>query len=322
MVNEKETAPQKLILENYQSPGDIVMLTAAVRDLHLLYPGRYLTDVRTSSPGLWEQNPFITPLDESDPDVRCIPMNYPLIHQSNTLPYHFIHGFIQYLNFQLGTAIYPTAFKGDIHLSEQEMSWISQVQEITGNDKPFWIIVSGGKYDFTCKWWDASRCQQVVDHFLGKIQFVQVGELVHNHPPLNNVIDLRGKTDMRQLVRLVYHSAGIVCPVTLLMHLAAAVPMNNGSPRLRPCVVIAGGREPVQWEAYPGHQFLHTIGALPCCATGGCWRSRVLPLGDGDEKDAPDQLCMHPVGFLPKCMDMISVEEVVQKIHLYLDNSH
>ena len=36
-----------VILTNYQSPGDIVMLTAAVRDLHSKYPGDFLTDVRT-----------------------------------------------------------------------------------------------------------------------------------------------------------------------------------------------------------------------------------------------------------------------------------
>ena len=29
---------RKLVLRNFQSPGDIVMLTAAVRDLHRAYP--------------------------------------------------------------------------------------------------------------------------------------------------------------------------------------------------------------------------------------------------------------------------------------------
>ncbi len=294
------------------------MLTAAVRDLHALYPAQYITDVRTHCPMLWENNPYITAIDDNDPEAQHIQMNYPLIHQSNTLPYHFIHGFIQYLNFELGTAIYPTAFKGDIHLTTEETSWMSQVQEITGNNKPFWIIVAGGKFDFTCKWWDVARYQEVVDYFAGTIQFVQIGEATHNHPLLKNVVDLRGKTDLRQLLRLVYHSAGILTPVSLPMHLAAAVPLNPQLQRLRPCVVIAGGREPVQWEAYPNHQFIHTIGALPCCATGGCWRSRVLPLGDGDEKDNEDQLCLNPVGFLPKCMDIISAQEVIKKIELFL----
>src|SRR5690348_9574070 len=62
---------QKLILRNFQSPGDIVMLTAAVRDLHRCYPGRFLTDVRTSCPDLWTINPYLTPLDEHDPKARC-----------------------------------------------------------------------------------------------------------------------------------------------------------------------------------------------------------------------------------------------------------
>lgn len=30
---------EELILSNFQAPGDAVMLTAAVRDLHRAYPG-------------------------------------------------------------------------------------------------------------------------------------------------------------------------------------------------------------------------------------------------------------------------------------------
>lgn len=37
---------RKLVLKNSQSPGDIVMLTAAVRDLHRSYPGQFVTSVR------------------------------------------------------------------------------------------------------------------------------------------------------------------------------------------------------------------------------------------------------------------------------------
>ena len=61
------------------------------------------------------------------------------------------------------------------------------------------------------KWWDIVRWQQVVDHFRGKILFVQVGDTSHNHRPLRGVLDLRGKTDLRQLVRLVHHADGVLC---------------------------------------------------------------------------------------------------------------
>ncbi len=173
---------KRIILTNYQTPGDIVVLTAAVRDLHRCYPGQFITDVRTSCPQLWENNVFITPLDETEPDVVTIQCEYPLIHQSNTLPYHFLFGFIEHLNARLSLNIKPTAFKGDIHLSGLENSWISQVEEITGEDTPFWIIVSGGKYDFTTKWWDPRRYQDVVDHFRGRIPPAR-GQILSEVPP-------------------------------------------------------------------------------------------------------------------------------------------
>ncbi len=308
---------RKLILKNFQSPGDIVMLTAAVRDLHVCYPNQFLTDVRTPCPQLWEHNPYLTHLDEADPDVELIECHYPLIHRSNRAPYHFIHGFIEFLNERLGLKIRPTVFKGDLHLTDREKSWMSQVQEITKAPVPFWIVVAGGKSDFTIKWWDARRYQEVVDHFRHEILFVQVGEQRHYHPPLEGVIDLRGRTDLRQLVRLVYHSQGVLGPVSLLMHLAAAVPVKNGGPKNRPCVVIAGGREPPHWEAYPHHQFIHTVGALRCCDNGGCWKSRTVPLGDGDAKDLPESLCVDVVNGLPHCMDMISSAEVIRRIEMY-----
>ena len=306
-----------MILKCGLSPGDIVMLTVAIRDLHRWYPGRFVTDVRTLCPDLWEANPFLTSLTEGDPEVEPIDCSYPLINRCNKTPYHCLHGFIEFLNERLHLAIKPTAFKGDIHLSTQEKFWHSQVRELTGEDTPFWIVAAGGKHDVTIKFWQTERYQQVIDHYGGKIQFVQVGETGHYHPKLEGVIDLRGQTSLRELVRLVYHSQGVLCPVTALMHLAAAVETKRGRPPNRPCVVIAGGREPAHWEAYPDHQFIHTNGALSCCAAGGCWKDRTLPLKDGDERDGPRHLCVNVVNNLPRCMDMITSAEVIRRIETY-----
>src|SRR5690606_30661200 len=135
-----------------------------------------------------------------------------------------------------------------------------------------------------------------------------------------NVIDLRGKTDIRQLVRLVHHSQGVLCPVTFLMHLAAAVPVKSGQLAARACVVVAGGREPSHWESYPEHRFLHTQGALSCCDSGGCWKARTVGLGDGDEKDRREDLCVRVAADgLPKCMDMISSQNVITAVQSYFD---
>jgi ADP-heptose:LPS heptosyltransferase len=306
---------EKWILENWLSPGDVVMLTAAVRDLHRTYPGRFLTDVRTACPSLWQHNPHLTPLKPKTRGVRSLVCHYPLIHTSNTAPYHFIHGFIEYLNRELGLQIRPTEFRGDIHLSQQEQQSPGPVEQRLGTPRAYWLIAAGGKYDYTVKWWHRRRWQQVVHHFRDRLLFVQVGEKGHYHPPLEGVLDFRGKTSLRDLIRLMHHADGVLCPVTLHMHLAAAVPLPAGRKRLRHCVVVAGGREPAHWEQYPGHHFLHTIGQLDCCATGGCWKARTVALGDGSPLDKPESLCRHVTRQgMPKCMEMISVRRVCELI--------
>jgi ADP-heptose:LPS heptosyltransferase len=316
-----QAVPRRLILKCSLSPGDIVVMTAAVRDLQRAYPGRFLVDVRTTGPEIWENNPHLTPLRGDDPDVRRIDMHYPLIHHSNQRPYHFIHSYVKYLEEQLGLAIPLTEFKGDVHISDAEKGWISRVEE-TGFRGHFWIVIAGGKYDFTAKWWDPARAQAVVDHFRGRILFVQCGEVDHWHPRLHGVLDLVGQTDLRQFIRLMYHADGVLCPVTFAMHLAAAVETRPGMPLNRPCVVVAGGREPSHWEAYTHHQYIGTNGALLCCDAGGCWRSRCQPVGDGDEKDL--SLCLDPVQISPdlriaRCMNIITEADVIRRIEMYYE---
>jgi len=79
----------------------------------------------------------------------------------------------------------------------------------------------------------------------------------------------------------------------------------------RAAVILSGGREPSHWQFGPNMQFLHTCGMLPCCDNGGCWKSRVTPLGDGDEKDR--SLCVFPTEtqsgqVIAKCMDRQRLE--------------
>ena len=254
--------PERLILRNFQSAGDILMLTATVRDLHRCYPGRFVTDVRSSCSDLWIGNPWLTPLRDDEPGVRVVECQYPIIHKSNQAPWHFLFGFSEHLNDVLGLRIQPTEYRGDVHLTPEEREWFARVQEARGEARPYWLFASGGKWDYTIKWWDAARYQQVVDHFRGRIDFVQVGETHHHHPDVRGATDLRGRTTLRQLVRLMYHAQGAISAVSLLMHLAAAVEVKPGMPKNRPCVVIAGGREPPHFTAYPQHQFIHTVGAL------------------------------------------------------------
>ena len=180
----------------------------------------------------------------------------------------------------------------------------------------------GGKTDMTVKRWNPSKWQDVIDHFSSDVKFIQVGGDGENFldPLLDNVLNLTGRTGLRHLCRLIYQSSGILCHNSLFIHMAAAFE--------KPCIVVAGDREPVSWAAYPEQEFIHTItiGTLPCCDSTGCWNRRVIPLSmpDNEYKNNNAYRCQLPViknNSIPQplCLEMIQPENVIRKIELYLD---
>lgn len=318
---------ERLILKCMLSPGDIMTLTAAIESLHAAYPGEYLTDVRTSTPEIWENNPHISPM----PDAlgRPVEMHYDKtkhgqIGQSNQRAIPFIGGYCEHLAETIGRPIPLATNRPRLYLSNAECGWTNQIaehhssreaREKTGQPAavmPFWLVNAGVKSDFTAKQWPIENYQRVVDETSGRIQWVQIGSKHHDHPRLNGVIDLRGKTDTRQLIRLAHHCAGGLGPVTFLQHLCAAFE--------KPYFCLLGGREPVQWVAYPLQHTFHTMGALDCCRRSACWKSRVVAMADNAKQN--DSLCVMPrVGGLTPvaaCMQSIRPQSVVDAIQRYI----
>lgn len=307
---QTETA-KAIILRNHLSPGDVLVMSAAIHSLHKANPGKFLTAVDTTANALYENNPDVITLERArELNAQTIETHYPAVHQSNDRGITFMQGYCEFFAEVLNVPVPLLTNRPHVYLSTKERSWMDQVQETTGRKQKFWLICAGRKNDFTTKFWGTDSFQRVVDSLRGRVLFVQVGSKEHHHPPLRNVLNLIGKTDQRQLVRLAWHSEGILSGVTFLQHLAAALQ--------KPSVVVMGGREPVQWNSYPKQSLLHTVGLLSCCRNSGCWKSRVVPLNDGTEQDK--SLCENPVigdEAIPKCMAMIKPEEVAERILLY-----
>ena len=292
----KEKKGKRLLLQNDLSPGDVLMLTVAIRDLHKTFPEQFITGLETSCDWLFENNPYITPMKKGEEHVyiRC---EYPSIHRSGWRGTHFCEGFVRFLSRTLKRKIHLSSMLPDLHLSEEEKSWTNQVEEQLGYKGKFWLINAGVKtMDYSLKRYH--RYQEVVDALKGEVQFVQIGatDAQHDHPPLENVLSLVGKTDGRQLVRLMSVAEGCVTGVSFPMHLAAAFQ--------KPCVVVAGGREPIRWEMYPNHAYHATNGMLACCAYDGCWKNK-----------PPD--CENMAGNVPRCMAMIPPEAIAQSVRNY-----
>lgn len=316
-------APRKVIFRNFQSPGDLVMLLYGIASLHESHPGKFLTDVDCPVKDIFHANPLITQIDPAADDVTVVDADYPLINKSNDYPVRFVDAFGVAIGEKLGVAITTTKFQGVLHITPDERAWLSSVHEILNKDVPYWILNAGHKYDYTAKAWSFARYQELVDRF-PNVWFVQVGAKEHEHPTLKgaNLIDMVGRTDVRQMIRLVYNSFGVISGVSFPMHLAYAVPAHPRFKRAsRANITIAGGREPAHWEQGPNHQFLHTCGILSCCQAGGCWKSRVVPIEDSDNKNG--NLCTRPVvldsgQWIGECMALITVDDVAKQIERYM----
>jgi hypothetical protein len=248
------------------------------------------------------------------------------LRQSNHVKLHYITAFHRDLQSHLGIKLPVQVPKGDLHLSELERV----TPPVAGR---YWLVVAGGKEDMPTKIWSAARFQQVIDQLQKKgIKCAQGGALLpgHKHPRLNNVVDCVGKTDLRGFIRLMFHADGVICPVTFAMHIAAVFD--------KPCVVIAGGREPWWWEAYLNsplrhfgdhcarvkvpHRFLHTIGKLDCCRDTGCWRTHVV----ADQLNPEARTCEYPTNdgtgqTIPRCLDEVRVSDVVAAVTSYCCNA-
>lgn len=300
-----------VFIRNYQCPGDICMLTCAVRDLKNTLP-KLRINVGTSASYLWDNNPYLDrSITEQNAD-KVIDANYPLINRSNTHNYHFVHGFRLDLAKKLQIPIAAGPHEVDIHLSTLEKTLIRA-------DLPerYWIINAGHKQDFTAKMWEFSRYAEVVERLKDRVTFVQIGLTEHTHNIIPGAINLVGKTDGRKLIPLMYRASGVLTGVSFPMHLSTMQTPEGYTCGRRPCVCLVGGREPITWVQQANMQALHFCSMLDCCPLGGCWKSRITPLNDGSEQDK--SICTKPVQcasgqIIPKCMDMISVDDVVRVI--------
>lgn len=281
---------RKLLFKTAQAPGDAVAMTAAIYSLHRANPGRFITAVETPYNEVFAHNPDVVQIEQ---DMEHLQLHYPAIHLANTRGIHFLQGCCEFLADTLDVKV-PL-------LTNRPRLYFSYLQP---KREDFWLVCSGGKSDFTNKEWGHAQYQEVVTRLQGTVRFVQVGSLEHSHQRLVGTEDMLGKTTLRELFDLARRAAGILCGVSLLMHVAAALETTS--------VIIAGGREPVQWNAYPRQQYVHTVGALPCCLSGGCWKSRVVPLGDGTELDK--SLCERPITGRPECMTRITPNDVASTV--------
>jgi len=281
---------KRILLRNTQPLlGDRLMFTSVVRDLKAVCPN-LAVGIISAGPEVWENNPHIDPAVNETNAEKIFDIGPAKVTKgSKTNGIHIANAFKVCLEEKMGISIPQRACKPDLYLSDVEKS-------IRLIDGPYWVI-NCDTGPFTAKRWPLERFQQVVDS-MPDMTFVQVGLAKDCRGRLTgtNVIDLVDKTKIRELFNLVYHADGCISLVSSLMHVAAAFE--------KPCVVLAGGREPPTFERYAFHRYIDNVGCLPCCKLQACWHNALSACKDHDGKYA-------------RCMRLIEAPEVVSAVRSY-----
>jgi len=279
----------KVLLSNLQPMlGDRLMFTPVVRDFKKAHPD-WEIGVESIGPEIWDNNPHIVNMTKPDKVFNIGPGKVTRGSKTNGL--HITAAFRCSLEEHLGEPVQQGEFKPEIFLSEAEKN----NRLIDGR---YWVInIDCGP--FSAKRWWPERFQQLIEQ-LPEITFVQVGLKKDNQIRLRgpNVIDLIDQTKIRELFSLVYNAEGCISLISSLMHVAGAFD--------KPCVVLAGAREPATFEHYANHRYIDRIGCLPCCSKKACWHNSI-------------SACTNRVKDIARCMDMIRVEQVVDAVKSYYE---
>jgi len=147
-----------------------------------------------------------------------------------------------------------------IYLDEQERSW----GRFGDRQIAIQSTTRSAAMPIANKEWFPERFQQVVDALNGEYTLVQLGSAAD--PALSGVVDLRGKTTIREAAGVLHQSAALVGLVGFIMHLAKAVGTRS--------VIVYGGREHPSQSGYESNVNLFT--PLHCAP---CWYWNHSPYG-------------------------------------------
>lgn len=296
-----------IALKNRLALGDNVVATALYRDLYNYMNGEVeiVPIVPSAYNGLFMNAPWLPKqrlgiaAQKADLIIDCDKIACTKAYFLNGK--HYVQQAIDWLAARLYLPLIPEKLSGSIYLTDNEKQ--------RPNIEPYWLMLAGGKMDLTVKLYP--HYQAVVD-LLPNIKFMQIGHKKDHHPKLKNVIyRVDNNSSVRDLVKLIYHSEGVVCPITAAGHIAGC--FN------KPAVILAGGYEPAGYIGYENQTIMSKIGQLECCKERACLKCWAQP-----RENRPynaDNECLHKVNLnnfnFAQCMNETTPEQIAKAILSY-----
>jgi hypothetical protein len=246
-----------------ESPGDDLLATAVLRQWHRVRGSRaaYLT----SHPALFSGNPDVAFTAPYDPELAGalqllgIPRRRLIYHRYDPDTDRSIAPRAEHIiNLMCRAAGLPPAAnpRPILRLEPREIVRAPRTRIVLQSS------VLSARMPIKNKDWFPDRMQAVADALRRDAEIVQLG--TPGDPALSGVLDMRGRTTLREAAGIVAGAQLFIGMVGLLMHVAAAVGTRS--------TVIFGGREHPDQSGYPENVNLFT--ELPCSP---CWLWNTCP---------------------------------------------
>ena len=248
----------ELILHFGIGPGDDLLCTVVLHELKKR--GGHTLWMMSKHPDLFEDNPDVDQVVPIDPRFReyawVMGKKWQLLEyaridferdQSESPKRHILAELCGRIGIKGTIAMRPY-----FYLKEEEREKADWAKETIAIQS----CGLGGQMQMRNKQWYPERFQAVVDGLKSQFKFVQLGAA--SDPALEGVVDLRGKTRIRETAALLSHCRLYLGNIGFLMHLARAVEC--------PSVIVFGGREAPWQSGYTCNTNLYS--AEPCAP---CW---------------------------------------------------
>ena len=258
----KKGRPDKILYYGL-SPGDDLLCTAVFEELHRRNAGKLWA--MTAHPFLFENNPSVSAILpnrwEVEKFIRNSGLNVAKIDYNHFDP-ETDTDVIEDRHI-IASMCASVGITGEISLKPY-LNLNLQETENSNFPRGMICIQSSGLNSMMSmknKQWIPERYQGIIEALKSKYRFVQIGSSLD--PPLNDAIDLRGKTTIKESAIILKNSLMYVGNVGFLMHLSRAVGTRS--------VIIYGGRERPDQSGYPCNVNLYSkLACSPCWKRNQC----------------------------------------------------
>lgn len=287
----------KILFTTNNHLGDVLICTSVLSNIKRSFPNLRL-GLKSEYNEVFENSDFFDPEINIDNYDKMMKIEYAPFSQKTASGGTCCEGF----NRSINDRFFSPLGRGFDIIDKFPILNLTEEEKAPAPYYQYWVINANWQ---TCSETKAYPWYQEIVNLRPDIVFVQIGsqESRDVQQSLDNVVDLRGKTNIRELISLISKSKGVLGPVSSTTHIAQALNI--------PCIAINGNREPAALTKHPKTIHFHKDGGCGYTQKKSC-----LTFKTSKKTNKTCKAIVEYKGFkYPACMHNVSPESVALEIN-------